>query len=106
MCRTSPATVVNARRQIAEKYHTESAAAYREHMARLARGEPTTLVPVKFEVKAAAAPVAKTMQAFGSGPPPAEEGMAGLDSLLSGFGSLSGLAGAAAASYDYGIASP
>ena len=67
-----------ARRQIAEKYHTESAAAYREHMARLARGEPTSLVPVKFEVKAAAAPVAKTMQAFGSGPPPAEEGMAGL----------------------------
>ena len=47
-------------------------------------------------MKAAAAPVAKTMQAFGSGPAPAEEGMAGLDSLLSGFGSLSGLAGAAA----------
>ena len=42
-----------ARRQIAEKYHTESATAYREHMGRLARGEPTSLVPVMFEVKPA-----------------------------------------------------
>ena len=42
-----------ARRQIADKYHTESATAYREHMGRLARGEPTSLVPVMFEVKAA-----------------------------------------------------
>ena len=47
-----------ARRQIAEKYHTESATAYREHMGRLARGEPSSLVPVLFEVKAAPEPLA------------------------------------------------
>ena len=72
---------------VRDKYHTKSAEAYREHMAALDRGEPSTLRPVAWEVVAVAAAPERKMAGFGSAPPPdPNEGMGG---LMSGFSSLS-----------------
>ena len=74
---------------IKDKYHTKSMEAYRDHMAALDRGEPSTLVPVPWEVVAVVAAPERKMSGFGSAPPPpADNGMAGLDSLMSGLSSL------------------
>ncbi|KAL1522098.1 hypothetical protein AB1Y20_021741 [Prymnesium parvum] len=79
---------------VREKYHTESAAAYRSHLEKVARGEASELKPVPFELApppAAAAPSGTTpsrrMDAFGS--QPVEEDGGGLDALISSFSVLS-----------------
>ena len=81
---------------VRDKYHTESAAAYRTHIEKVARGEPSTLTPIPFEVAAppAVAPgggggggsdrnSGRKMEAFGSGPVDEYDGNSGLDSLMS-----------------------
>ena len=73
---------------IRDKYNTKSAAAYREYISAIERGEQATLTPVPWEVVVQVAAPKQAMSGFGSAPPPKDEGMAGLDSLLSGFSSL------------------
>ena len=82
---------------IRDKYHTESASAYRTHLEAVARGEPSTLRAVPFEVVAAAPTPSATqgvgggsgrkMEAFGSSPIESDSG--GLDALMSSLGALS-----------------
>ena len=79
---------------VRDKYHTKAAEAYREHMSRLERGEPSSLTPVPWEVVKVQVAAEKKMAGFGSQPePPPDAGMAGLDSLM---GSLSSLGSATA----------
>ena len=84
---------------IRDKYHTKAAEAYREHLQRVERGEPSQLTPLPFEVVQVQAAPERKMAGFGSAPPPQQDaGMAGLDSLMSGFSSLTASARERAAS--------
>ena len=77
---------------IRDKYHTKAAEAYREHIGKIGRGEPTSLVPVPFEVVVQQVATEKKMAGFGSAPPPREESGLGLGSLVSGISSLTAAA--------------
>ena len=77
---------------IRDKYHTKAAEAYREHIGKIGRGEPTSLVPVPFEVVMQQVVTEKKMAGFGSAPPPREESGLGLGSLVSGISSLTAAA--------------
>ena len=84
---------------IRDKYNTKSAAAYRDHISALARGEPSDLQVVPWQVVQIQTAPEKKMSGFGSQPAPSPQdgGMAGLDSLMSSFSSLTAKAAEKAA---------
>eukprot|EP00900_Chrysochromulina_parva_P000886 jgi/Chrpa1/10799/Chrysochromulina_OHIO_Genome00020191-RA len=78
---------------IRDKYQSRAAEAYRDHLGKVGRGEASGPPPqVLFEVAVVQQRDTKQMSGFGSAPPPASassfDGMGGLDSLMSGLGSL------------------
>ena len=78
---------------IRDKYQSNAAEAYRDHLGKVGRGEASGPPPqVPFEVAVVQQRDTKQVSGFGSAPPPASassfDGMGGLDSLMSGLGSL------------------
>ena len=78
---------------IRDKYQSKAAEAYRDHLGKVGRGEASGPPPqVPFEVSVVQQRDTKQVSGFGSAPPPASassfDGMGGLDSLMSGLGSL------------------